>query len=312
MPRTDRVPEAAPARATLDDAAFQRTFGRILAEPGLNERFIASPREVGRELGLDDAQIAALEATGLDKLRAFSHNLLSKRVGLLKKVCPAVYERAHQTKRLVPLASGFVRSHPPLESKEYSSRTTRDGFWFIDYLLSLDAEGSLDDPLLAEVARFERAMLSVSALEASLESSADFLESAARVDALERDALLAARPRRGPHTVIETFGRDIVEVIRSLGEGREPAETLEGPAPPGVERIVLFSKIAGWRNVRYAEINRQTRDLLELCDGMSTTREIAARQLRQSHSTKDFDAYADSCLGLLRKLTQINVITFDR
>lgn len=296
----------------IDGREFQVAFGRILAEPDLNERFVADPGAVGDELGLDDEQIAALTSIGLERLSEFSHRLASKRIGLLKKVCPATYERAHQARRLGELAGGFVRSHPPIESKDYPSRTIRDGFWFIDHLLALDEAGTLDDPLLADVARFERALLTVTALAESVESATAFEQAARELEEATRQELLEARPRTGPHAAIERFGREITEVIKALGAEQAPDAVHEGPPRDDAEQIVLFSKLPGWRNVRYAAINRLTRDLLAECDGFSTSREIAARLLRQSLVERDPQDFAESCLGVLTRLTQMNVLTFDR
>jgi hypothetical protein len=292
--------------SSIEGAEFQMALGRILAEPDLNERFLADPRGVGGELGLDGEQIAALEHAGLARLRSFAHSLWSKRIGLLKKICPATYELVEQRGRLAELAGRFVREHPPREAREHSSRTIRDGFWLIDFLLRLEETGELGDPLLAEVARFERAMLEVTARVEAVESAARFQEAAGEKPEMTREEMLAARPRRGVHCRVEVFTVDIVEVIRALGEGRPP----EDPSPG--ESIVLFSKMPGRRNVRYATVNAQTRQLLELCDGVATCREIIARMLRLSLVDKDPEAYAESCLGLLTRLAQINAVTFDR
>lgn len=290
--------------SSIDELEFQTAFGRILSEPELNERFVEDPSGVGAELGLDAGQVAALESAGLSKLKAFSHNLSSKRVGLLKKVCPATYELIHQRKRLGQLAGQFVRRHPPRESKEYPNRTIRDGFWFVDYLTELQSKGELEDDLIGEVARFERSMLAVSSLDEALQSAEAFSKQAEENMELTREQMLARRPRRGGHTRIESFDVDMIEVIRSLGESQK----IEQPSPR--KTIVLFSKMPGWRNVRYANINERTRDLLEACDGFSTCREIIAQQLKGSLIDRDPNSFAESCLGLLTRLAQMNAVTF--
>lgn len=292
--------------SSIDGAQFQIGLGRILSEPDLNERFLADPQGVGAELGLDREQVEALEAAGLPRLRTFAHNLASKRIGLLKKVCPATYELVHRRGRLGELAGGFVRCHRPLASQEHPSRSIRDGFWFVEHLLRLDAAGELGDPLLAEVARFERAMLSVTTLAVALESAEQFAARAAELSGLDREEMLAAYPRQGIHARVEEFGVDVVEVIRALGE-EEPIDEVEA-----AETIVLFSKLPGWRNVRSAAISRRTARLLELCTGVSTTRHVVARLLAESLVEEEPEVFADGCLSMLTQLVQLNAVTFDR
>jgi hypothetical protein len=297
--------------ASIDGLAFQTALGRILAEPAINDRFVADPQGTGAALGLDAAQIAALEAAGVHRLRAFAHSLYSKRIELLRKVCPGTYELLQQRAQLAALAGRFVREHAPIESREYDSRTLRDGFWFLEFIVRLQERGELSDPLVAEVARFELAWLSILGRSGAVESAVAFHDAATRNGARTRDEILAARPRRGGHARIEAFSLDILPVMRALGEKRPPPASSGSGADDAEPTLVLFVKWPGWRNVRYATVNDATRQLFELCDGRATTHQIIAGLWRERSTHDELDAFTTRCLGLVERLAQINAITFE-
>ncbi len=298
--------------SSIDGIAFQTALGRILAEPEINDRFVADPQATGAELGLDAEQIAALESAGVGRLRAFAHSLYSKRSELLRKVCPATCELLHQRGRLPALAGRFVREHPPIESREHSSRTLRDGFWFLEFLCRLQTQGEFDDPLVVEVARFELAWLSVTAREAALESAIAFQQAAERHASLTKDDMLAAQPRRGSHCRIEAFTVDILDVVHALAEGRAPeSSTGTSPESDAEPTLVLFTKLPGWRNVRYAKVNEPTRQVFDRCDGRASCRQIIAHLHRERVLDDDPDAFGDRCLALFARLAKINAITFE-
>ena len=289
----------------IDEIDFQRAFARILSEPEINQRFLKDPLKTGAELGLDAEQVAAIESVGLPRLHDFAENLASKRFGLIAKVCPATHALVERRGRLLELAKRFLRANPPHLSEQYSSRTIRDGYWFLEMLHQMDEEGALNDPLLADVARFERAMLLVSTDLAALESSQAFWDAAQERPDMSYDEMLASQPRLGLHTRIEAFQSDITEVIRALGSQQPLPELSSQPV------IMLFSKQPGWRNISYAKINARTRELLERCDGISSCRQIIAGLLRDELVEKNAETFAERCFRILHNMAQINVLTFD-
>lgn len=285
-------------RVRLDDAAFQWALARLLTEPALADGLTRDATAVARELGLDAAQLEGLLAAGAGRLRTFAHTLASKRMGLLRKTCPATDTLIHQRGRQRELAARFLREHPPLEAREYPNRSLRDGFWMTALLMRLEASGELNDVLLADVARFEHTLLTVTSLADALESAAAWERD---TQASPQAADPAARPICGPHVRVEHFSCDVVTAIRRLAVG-QPVGT-----PDAQPCLILFSKLPGWRNVRYAAVNTLTRELLALCDGGLTGAQIVTR-LASALGRQNDAGFAQDCLDTLARLRTINVL----
>jgi hypothetical protein len=289
---------------SLDDAAFQWALARLLTEPALADGLLREPSAVAAQLGLDEGQIQGLAVAGGGRLRAFAHSLAGKRMGLLRKTCPATDTLLHQRGRQRELAARFLREHPPLEAREYPNRSLRDGFWMTALLMRMQADGELNDPLLADVARFEHTLLTVTSLSEALESAAAWdLAAHAGAPATEGAAVWDVYPTCGPHVRIERFVCDVVVAVRRLSEGQPVGRPDDTPC------LILFSKQPGWRNVRYASVNALTHALLLLCDGGTTIGGIVER-LGATRDGAEPAAFARDCLATLLKLRDINVLRF--
>jgi len=226
-----------------------------------------------------------------------------KRLSLLAKVTPAVYRLLEVEGRLHAAGHRFLDELLPREAPEFPNRTVRDGFWLLDLVDRMLAEGEACRHL-ADVARFERVELTLLSTAALVESAKAFrraFEAGARSTPEEA---LAARPRMGAHVRVDTFACDVVDLVRRLLESA-PLEGLR--AEP---TLVLFSKAPGFRNMHHLAINGRTRRLLELCDGSRTTAEIAARLSPGAAGDAALRAAA-ACAEAVLRLHELNAITFD-
>ena len=289
-----------------DGAEFQTALARLLVEPELTERFHADPDGTARELGLDDTQIAALKSAGVDRLRSFARGLAGKRFQIQKRVCQVTYRLLELYGLEAKIMVRFVRENPPLESTEFPTRSIRDGVWLTEMLQRMVAAGELDAPYLEDVARFERQMLAVTSFYDTVNSAVEFQKAYEAWPEPTPEEMLAAMPRRGIHAAVESFSCDVTQIVRQLAADGDLPELEPQPTH------LLFSKVPGWRNVRYARINDLTRELLELCDGTRSTREIVARLVRQGHLERDPEQLTPSCLEILSRFYQLLTITFDR
>lgn len=304
-PLCDAAPadRAAPERLPVDDRGFQIALARVLVDPATRRRFVADPAAAGRELGLDEAQIGALHAAGADRISTFALEVGGKRLSLLAKVTPAVYRLLEGEGRLHDVGHRFLDEHLPREAPEFANRTVRDGFWLLGLLDRMIAEGE-PCPHLADVTRFERIELELLSTLELVESAKAFRRAFEAAPRPPIEAVLAARPRVGPHTRVERFACDVVDVIRRLLEGERLDAIRAEPT------LVLFSKAPGFRNVHHLAINERTRRLLELCDGQRTTAEIAAR-LSPGAAGDEVGRRAAGCVEVVRRLHELNALTLD-
>ncbi|MDC0707556.1 DUF692 family protein [Stigmatella sp. ncwal1] len=292
---------AEPVPLPMDELKFQTALARLLVEPALRKRFLATPQAVGAELSLGEEQTAALLAVGAEHLSSFAHDLASKRLSLLAKAAPASCKWLQNRGLWHELAHRFVDDHAPLFSPEFVNRSVRDGFWFLRMLDQVLVERPELLTPLGDIVRFERAQLELSSTVAPVQSAKDFRQAYEATPAPGTEALLAARPRTGPHVRVERFGCDVVELVRRINAGQDPQEV------PGTATAVLFTKAPGFRNVRHLAINERTRSLLALCDGTRTTVEIAAQLSRSAGSGKPQEALA--CAEVIRRLHELNALT---
>jgi hypothetical protein len=258
-----------PDRLPVDDRAFQIALARVLVDPAVRRRFVADPRAEARGLGLDEAQVGALLAAGPARINTFALEVAGKRLSLMAKVTPAAYRLLEVEGRLHHVGHRFADELIPREAPEFPNRAVRDGFWLLGLLSRMVAEGERCRHL-ADVARFERVELSLLSTPALVESAAAFRRAFEAAPEPPLEEVLAARPRLGPHARVERFACDVVDLVRRLLE-EAPIDGLR--AEP---TLVLFSKVPGFRNVNHLAINERTRRLLDLCDGVRTTAEIAA------------------------------------
>ncbi|WP_438036422.1 DUF692 domain-containing protein [Sorangium sp. So ce204] len=284
-----------------DRIAFQVAFARLLVEPQLRARFLAHPHDVARELGLPEDAVEALCHPGPDGLGAFAHQLESKRFRLISRLSPALCRLLERLGAIAHVQREFSRRRPPVESPEHASRTIRDAYWVQEVALELVQEGGIESELVEDVTRFEQALL-------ELTTNPDAVASARSCDSLRASAqelstagLLDGYPAAGRHAFVRRFASQIIWVIRAIMED-QPLD-----APPRHPTSVLFVKQVGLRNVLYFEINALTEQLIALCDGERTTREIIAR-LGERFRSLAGPPGADKTVDMLRLLIARNAL----
>lgn len=294
---------------SAEGAEFQAALARILVEPDTRQRFMSDPEGVGQELGLGAEQVEAMKSAGLKELDVFAQSLLGKRVGLLAKVCQATYRLLERQGGLHEATHRFAREHPPRQLPEFPNRTVRDGFWLIDLARRMDADGTVELPHVEDVGRFERIMLTLSSYQEPVDTCNAFAEARQEWPEPTAEEILVSYPRLGAHTEIASFAGPVVDVVGALARGEPlPPEPLPGDEP----QLILFAKAPGWRNIHTMRIGPRSRDLLELCDGTRTARQLSAHLLRGSMMEVDPDKHAEGLVGTLGQLYQLNAVTFDR
>ena len=294
------------AEHELDTAEFQVALARILVDEQARRVFEREPERFRREFQLTQEQLAALQTAGLERLKGFSHDLIDKRLSIFTKMCPATLEllRRHDLLRVV--APRFISRFLPRTEHEYLNRTVRDFFWFAELLLEMLEAGELTCPYLEDVVRYERA-------QATLNTRPELSESLQVYRALReacpqptREQLLASRPRLGEHARVEIFTCDVPQVIRKLVEGEDPPDLPREPRP------LLFAKAAGARKARAVRINTLTYELVSLCTGQQTTREILTRLSQGRAGTMTPAQLEDGCVETLLKMYELLMVSLEQ
>lgn len=296
--------DSSPRPLPVDEEGFQAALARIIVDPGLRKRFLEEPAATCASLELSAPAIEALLHAGPAHIDTFAREVSAKRFSLLNKIAPATMKLLQREGLLHGLTARFVATYLPRETREYPNRSVRDGFWLLDLVEQLFADGEFRLPHLQDIARFERAQLYLYSTLPPVESA---LAARAARDARPEptDAeLLTARPRLGAHARMERFGCDVIAAIRRVTSG----DSLEGVA--ATPTLILFHKAPGWRNVQPMGINERTAAVLALCDGQRTTAELLA-QLTQGGSPEEKARKEAGGLKLIRDLYQLGVIMLD-
>ncbi|MCP3065172.1 DUF692 domain-containing protein [Myxococcus sp. K38C18041901] len=296
--------DASPALLPVDEPRFQAALARLIVDPGLRQRFLEAPAATCASLELSAPATEALLQAGPAHIDLFGREVSAKRFALLAKIAPATLKLLQKERLLHGLTTRFVTTYLPRESREFPNRSVRDGFWLLDLVERMFADGEFQLAHLRDIARFERAQLSLYSTQPPVESA---LAARAARDARPEptDAeLLTARPRLGAHTQVERFGCDVIEAIRRVTSGASLEDVATTPT------LILFLKAPGWRNVQPMGINERTATVLALCDGQCTTAELLAR-LASRGSTEDKDRTEAGGLKLIRDLYRLGALMLD-
>jgi hypothetical protein len=290
----------------LDTAEFQAALARILVDEQARRVFELEPARFRREFHLTEAQLSALRAAGLERLKGFSHDLIDKRLSIFTKLCPATLELLRRNDLLRVVAPRFISRFLPRTEHEYLNRTVRDFFWFAELLLEMLEAGELACPYLEDVLRYERA-------QATLNTRPELSQSLQVYRALReacphpsREQILASRPRLGEHARVEIFTCDVAQVIRKLVEREEVPELPRAPLP------LLFAKASGARKARAVRINQLTYELVSLCTGERTTREIITRLGQTRAATMTPSQLEDGCVETLLKMYELLMVSLEQ
>ncbi len=280
-------------------------LARILVDAQARRRFEEEPERFREEFHLTAAQVEALRAAGLERLKGFAHDLVDKRLTIFTKLCPATLELLRRQDLLRVVAPRFVSRFLPRTEHEYVNRTTRDFFWFAELLLEMLEAGEISCRYLEDVVRYERAQAFLTTRPELSESFRLYQQAQQAHPHPEREQLLSSRPRLGAHARVEFFTSDVAKVIRPLVEGEDVPDLKHEPLP------LLFSKAPGARKVRAVRINPLTYELVSLCDGSRTTRQLL-EQLSQARAGMDPARLEEGCLETLRKMYELAMVSLEQ
>jgi hypothetical protein len=290
----------------LDTPEFQAALARILVDERARRVFSQEPERFRQEQGLTQAQLNALQVAGLERLTGFSHDLIDKRLSIFTRLCPGTLELLRRGDLMNVVAPRFISRFLPRTEHEYLNRTVRDFFWFATLLLEMLEAGELAYPYLEDVLRYEHAQ-AVLGTRPELSESLRLYQSLRQANPHPpREQILASRPRLGEHARLEIFTCDVGQVIRKLIEGEEPPQLPREPTP------LLFVKASGARKAHAVRINRLTHDLVSLCTGQRTTREIISQLSQARAGAMTPSQLEDGCVETLLKMYGLFIVSFEQ
>jgi hypothetical protein len=134
-------------------AEQQAALARLYVDPNIRERFRKDPYALCRELGLKASDAELLRSLAVDQVDSFARSLRRKRLCEVRKLLPRSCRALGDRYR--PLFHDYAAGYLPTGIHRHSY----DAAAFAGYLLKRMSSASLEPPWMAELIRFEKAVV---------------------------------------------------------------------------------------------------------------------------------------------------------
>lgn len=290
--------------------AMQSVIARLCVDGNFRRRFTDEPEEALGPYELTAEERDSLRALDLDAVQDYASSLVSKKVGLIKKWLPLSLD--YLERELSPAQVGRLLRGYSLENirdtDELGGEWVRGEFEKLcQYLREKVASGETRPPYIDDLIGFEEVTFSMELDPDVSRSAAEFADSNRGAElAFTEEFVRGYAPVRGGHVRVGRFDFDVAQLVASIEAG-EPTPQLERE-----ETWVLFFKIPHSIKAETHAINPPLKELLEMCDGGSSVREIVAHIAGKYAADSDAppEELEEDCLQILEQLYGYGAIRF--
>ena len=289
--------------------SVQTVIARLCVDAIFREAFLQDPDAALRPFGLTAGEAVNVRDLDMEAVRSYAGGLLSKRLKLMAKWLPVCFAVLHgpESPKGHRFLERYARENIRDDSELGGEWLRRESRRFADYLRQRVFSGEIPLPALAELAEFEAVKFSMmNDPEVSHSALAFAAALEARPAPLDRSALMEKRPLRGRHVHIQAFGYDIPDLVEGVEAGRGIADAEPTPT------WVLFFKGAGKKRVATSILNEPPKDLLDLCDGQATGKQIVAHIVARHGASWGLgpEQVTEECLDALSQFHAAGAIDF--
>jgi hypothetical protein len=244
---------------------MQRVFSRILTDRDFHLAFAAGDESVCAPYDLTERELRSLRGLRWDRVTAHAHLLTHGRLDMGFMALPLTQRLVQDQMHAV--LDRFCREFPPVP--QAANTPLVEGTRLCEFIGRLVATGELRPAYVADVAEYERNAMVLSTSPEAADSAAAVAASNEWIGGWAGE-LTESVPFAGPHVRVAAFRYPLVELLPLLDKGETPTDVYPAERP----LLILFHKVPGIHQVQTIKINSASAELLELCDGERTCREI--------------------------------------
>lgn len=290
--------------------AMQTVVARLCVDIKFRQAFISDAPCALKEYDLSPDESESLKTIDIEAIRDYAGSLIGKRLGLIKKWFPIALSylesslTTHKSNSILHrYALEQIRDTDDLGGEWLRSESER----FLNYLRQLVAQKVIDVRYFSDVLEFEAIQFAMQ-LDTEVSASAvEFMKANSAKEFPHSEEMQSSmRPLIGKHARRHLFNYEMSELIQSIEENK--------PIPDMEEEStwVLFFKRAHSVKVDSSAINLPLNDLLALCTGALSVKEIISLIASKHAAVLDVteEELAEDCLGILEQLYGYGAISF--
>jgi hypothetical protein len=291
---------------------MQTAIARLCVDIDFRQAFLKDPGSTLAPLDLTAEEIESIKALDMVEIRDYAASLLGKKIALLKKWLDMSItflevnlgeDKVRQILRRYGLEN--IRDTEELGGEWVRSECDRVTSYFRELIQTKEIEvHGFSDLLEFEAVSFAMALdpeVAASAVEFTDANTGGGLN-------FDEDFLNAARPLLGKHVRVQLYDYDVAEFSTQFEQGMRNAALRFEPVG------ILFFKKAQDIKLQTSIINGPLKDLLDMCDGKRTTKEILSAIASQYGSSVEGgpeEVIAD-CVDIFEQLYTAGAVRFDR